>query len=130
MPSLKVHCAISNERTKGANDYRELHQWMDEPAKKFGRNHRLERHTLNDQDKAFVERTWGKRAVVEWLFHIAIDNIDTAFKISRGVYGESTYNVMKFGLFNNGYIGVDFGSLDEDELASEFDEEYQNEEYD
>ena len=34
--------------------------------------------------KAYVERRWGKGAVVEWLLHIAVDNLDTALKFARG----------------------------------------------
>ncbi len=44
-------------------------------------------------------RGLGEKAVVEWLFHIAIDNLATAFKMSSKSfsYGSKTYNLMEFG---------------------------------
>ena len=47
----------------------------------------------------------GEKAVVEWLFHIAIDNLATAFKMSSQSfsYGPKTYNLMEFGFDRSGY---------------------------
>ena len=77
MPSLWVHCAISRERT--GDNYKELHEWIDAPHKEKGINHRTERHSFNLKERNFIKKTWGDKAVTEWLFHIAIDNLETAF---------------------------------------------------
>lgn len=86
MSDVKTHCKISLERTKGKNDFKELHEWMDEPRKMFGNNHRIERHTLNDVYLNYVTEQWGEKGVVEWLFHIAIDNLETATKRAHSCY--------------------------------------------
>ena len=91
MPNVDTHCKISKERTQG-NEFRELHEWMDEPQKYFGINHRLERHSLTDVYKDYVEKTFGgKKAVIEWLFHIAIDSLETANKFAVIEYGDRCY---------------------------------------
>ena len=130
MPNLKIHCAISKKRT-GFN-FRELHEWIDNPTKKFkgkSYDHRLEKHAYNESDEKKIKefwnkkkgRDWGDKAVVEWLFHIAIDNLSTAFKKSLKVYGRNTYNVMEFGFKKSNYIFCEFDSLSDKEL-----EEYIN----
>ena len=70
MPSVKVHCEISEKRTKG-NPYRELHEWMDDGRKYLGRDHRFERHSGAYID--YVLKTWGKEGVIEFLNHIIDD---------------------------------------------------------
>ena len=88
MPGVDVHCAISKERT--GKEFRELHEWMDAPQKELGVNHRIERHTLNDVYLNFVEKEFGgEKAIVEWLFHIAIDNLETANMFAVKVYNSS-----------------------------------------
>jgi hypothetical protein len=49
----------------------------------------------------------GEKAVIEWLFHIVIDNLATAFGMSGKSfsYGPKTYNRMEFGF---GQIRVHF----------------------
>lgn len=87
MPNVNTHCAISKQRT--GKEFRDLHEWIDEPQKFFGMNHRIERHTLNDTYLKYVEDNWGKKGVVEWLFHIAIDNMETANKFAVDEYQQS-----------------------------------------
>ncbi len=127
MPSLKVHCAISRERTKGKDNFKKLHQWIDEPAKEKGINHRTERHSFNLNEKYFIQSRWGKKAVVEWLFHIAIDNLETAFKEANRAYrGNNAYNFFKFGLIpESRFIFFDFDRLGESNLKEEFGDVYQ-----
>lgn len=84
MPDIDTHCKISKKRA--GNDFRELHEWIDEPQKYIGFNHRIERHAYTTDYAKFIESRWGKRAVVEWLFHIAIDNLDTANKLAFEAY--------------------------------------------
>jgi DNA-binding transcriptional regulator YhcF (GntR family) len=120
MPSKKIHCAISRERTN--NSFEGLHTWIDAPAKELGVNHRIIRHAYNLEDKKFIESIGGKKAVVEWLFHIAIDNLETAFKEANNAYkGNNVYNFFKFGLSKDSkYIHFDFDKLDEERLKEAF----------
>lgn len=87
MAGLETHCKISKERT--GNEFRELHLWIDEPWRILGCNHRIERHTFNEAYKNFIEQKWGKKAVTEWLFHIAIDNLETANKFAKLTYSRA-----------------------------------------
>ena len=122
MPPLKTHCAISMKRT--GNDFAELHRWVDEPTKDLGPEHRRERHHYSDGDKITIKNRWGEKAVIEWLFHIAIDNLETAFKMSKQSfsYGDKTYNLMQFGLSRSGYIHCDFKRVDERVFYSVFED--------
>jgi len=73
---------------------------------RLGADHRMERHFYSEDVKNTIKRYWdakgeglGEKAVVEWLFHIAIDNLATAFRMSSKSfsYGPKTYNLMEFG---------------------------------
>ena len=125
MPSVRIHCAISEKRTGFA--FRELHKWIDEDAKNMGVSHREKRHYFNEKDKKAIKdywdklkgKGWGEKAIVEWLFHIAIDNLETAYKFSskEGSYGRKTYNCIKLVFNPNGYIDCDFERLPSDQLG-------------
>ena len=86
---VKVHCAISKERT--GFDFKSLHEWIDKDCKKHGVNHRRVNHAYNLKDANTIKKYWdkkkgdgwGDKAIQEWLFHIALDNLDTAFKIQN-----------------------------------------------
>lgn len=129
MPNHKTHCAISKKRT--GYDFSELHTWIDYPSKTLGKNHRTERHALTDSDIRTIRQywdnkkgnSWGDKAVVEWLFHISMDNLDTAFKMSRKAYGGNRFNYYKFGLAESGYLFIDFDKVDDRELKETFSEE-------
>ena len=135
MPSLKTHCAISRKRT--GNDFAELHRWIDEPTGKLGSEHRTKRHHYNERDKDTIKGFWdargglGEKAVIEWLFHIALDNLSTAFNMSKQSfsYGDKTYNLMEFGLNKSGYIHCNFARVDEGELDSIFKDESEEDYY-
>jgi hypothetical protein len=127
MPSFRTHCAISKKRT--GNDFAELHRWIDE---------RIERHFLNEDDKDTIKRYWdakeeglGEKAVIEWLFHIALDNLVTAFRMSNKSfsYGHKTYNLMRFGLSKSGYIHCDFERVAERNLPFRFEGEPEEDDY-
>jgi len=134
MPSLNVHCAVSRERT-GFN-FKELHQWIDEPYRKYGINHRIKRHSYNKEEAKIIREFWddklgmgwGDKAVVEWLFHISLDNLDTAFKKAKKVYRkDNVYNFFKFGMLpDSKFIYFDFSNKDNGELSKEFRESYEN----
>ena len=130
MPKNDVHCAISKKRTRF--NFKKLHQWIDKDEKGLGVNHRKLKHAYTTKEAKIIERYWdaekgkgwGKKAVVEWLFHIAIDNIETAFKEANKAYkGNNAYNFFKFGLEKDSkFIHCEFDRLDEDELDEEFED--------
>jgi hypothetical protein len=124
MPSLKVHCAISRDRT--GYDFEALHKWIDALYKTKGINHRMERHSLNDMDAAFVRQKWGEKGFVEWLFHIAVDNLETAYINACHCYSDrNAYNFFKFGMIpGSKFIRFHVGLLTEDALLKEFREDY------
>jgi hypothetical protein len=135
MPSLRVHCAVSRERT--GFDFKELHEWIDALSKELGMNHRTERHAYNLEEEKKIAEFWnkkgegmGEKAVVEWLFHIALDNIETAFKRAKKGYRKNNiYNFFKFGLLpDSKFIYFDFDKLSDEELKEEFKEAYKDEE--
>ena len=128
MPNLGAHCAISKQRTRF--NFAKLHQWIDHhpQAKDLGVDHRIERHAYTNKDRNVIKKYWdqkrgggwGEKAVIEWLFHIAIDNISTAFKLSKTHYGENTYNLIKIGIETSGFINVDFNRASDYELRNKF----------
>jgi len=119
MPSVEEHCRISLERTKGYCDYRELHEWMDRPERYLGVNHRLERHVDNEIYREYIRSRWGEKAVVEWLFHIAVDYLVTAYRSSNVVYC-TAYNYYRFALPDHGELVVDFDKLSNADLIRRF----------
>jgi hypothetical protein len=136
MPLFKTHCAISKKRT--GNNFAELHRWIDEPTRRLGADHRIERHHYTEKDKNTIKEYWdgigeglGEKAIIEWLFHIAIDNLYTAFKMSNKSfsYGRKTYNLMHFGLSKSGFIHCNFEKVDEDELSSLFEGDFKEDYY-
>ena len=99
MPSVRVHCAISKKRT--GKDYKELHQWIDE---KKGVNHRKENHHYSTQLKDHVSQNFGgAEAVSEWLFHIALNSLDTSI-INDWKSLNNNRNLFKIGFSESGYI--------------------------
>ena len=134
MPSVKTHCAISQKRT--GNSFAQLHEWIDEPTRRLGADHRVRRHSYNERDKNAIKEYWdskgeglGEKAVIEWLFHIALDNLSTAFKMSNKSfsYGDKAYNLMHFGLSKSGYIHCYFERVEENELNLIFEDEDESE---
>lgn len=91
----------------------------------------MKRHHYNERDKNTIKEYWdskgegmGEKAIIEWLFHIALDNLSTAFKMSnqKFSYGDKAYNLMHFGLSRSGYIHCIFERVDDDELNSMFED--------
>jgi len=128
MPNLRIHCAISKQRTGYA--FKKLHQWIDSASEKLGPDHRTERHAYTEKDAETIRKywdtkkgsSWGNKAIVEWLFHIAIDNINTAFRFSkrRHFYGKRAYNLLEIGIQDSGYIHAAFDRLSKKELEEKF----------
>lgn len=94
------------------------------------------RHAYNKKDEDAIREWWdkkgeglGQKAVVEWLFHIAIDNLHTAFKMAKKVYGFKAFNFFRFGLQNESkYIFFDFKPLSDERLFEEFKSTYYEDE--
>jgi len=120
MPSVEAHCKISKHRT--GNEYRDLHDWIDAPKKELGLNHRIERHSDNEIYRKYIRENWGEKGVIEWLFHIAIDSLDTAYKASYSVYKERTYNYYEIGLLGSDDILFSCVSWSNEQLLEEFAE--------
>jgi len=122
MPNFKTHCFLSKLRTE--KNYAELHKWIDIDKEK-GSDHRQTNHYYSKELRDYIINKWDKKAAVEWLFHIAIDNLQTAFLISKDndCYGESAYNYFKFGLFQNKFVLCDCDSIAENDLKEIFDYE-------
>jgi hypothetical protein len=121
MPKNQVHCAISKKRT--GKDYKELHEWIDEGHNERGVDHRAKRHYYTAELRKEVEnRFGGKEAVSEWLFHIALDNLDT-YIINEWGYVGNGYNFFKFGFEENGFIHVEEEDIDENDMDEEFSDE-------
>lgn len=134
MPKNSKHCAISKGRT-GFN-FKELHKWIDEDESNSGINHRKKRHYYNTKDEKQIRDYWNKqgrikgfknlgdKAVVEWLFHIALDNLETAMKEGKKTY-KKLHNFFRFGWDENGYIFFDSDKLNNEDLEEEFGNIYE-----
>ena len=67
MPSIKKHIEISKQRTN--QEYRNIHEWIDDPA------HKDERHDITkipDTFQMFKEK-YGEEAAREYVQHLADD---------------------------------------------------------
>ena len=93
MPSLKIHCQNSINRT--GQSFEELHKWMDEGQKYLEKDHRFERHSSSYI--TYVMETWGKDGVKEFLNHIIEDYQDTLKKYNGKcvVCGKDTWKGKK-----------------------------------
>ena len=129
MPKLKAHCAISRQRT--GYDFEGLHQWIDHPPEEkfLGADHRILRHAYTQDEKDYINKYWeekkgsgwGEKAVIEWLFHIALDNLSTAFKFSKSFYKSKTFNATQVGITESGFIHVNFARMSDIELNKLFE---------
>ncbi len=79
MPEFQEHCRISELRT--GKRFEDLHRWMDNFAGELGKNHREQRHGLNDIET--VKKRWGDEGVIEFLVHIIVDFRDTKNKLEK-----------------------------------------------
>ena len=124
MPNWKTHFAISTIRT--GKKFEELHKWIDENKEEDkGVNHRDNgKHVYTEENRKFVyDNFGGNEAVSEWLFHIAIDSLDTSIT-NDWKNRISDENFYRFGFGKDGYIfyeGLDIGT---DGLRSEFEDAY------
>ena len=123
MPSNKVHCAISNKRT--GEDYKELHQWIDENSDDQSVNHRSKNHYYCEELRKLVyDKFGGDEAVSEWLFHIALDNLDTSVT-NDWKNGVSNNNFHSFGFEPDGFIHYEEEELSDSEMEFNFSEDFE-----
>lgn len=120
MPKHSVHCAISRERT--GKSYCELHRWIDNNKDERSVDHRNKNHYYTRELRDFVFKNFGgAQAISEWLFHIALDNLDT-YMITLWNYEKERINFVKFGFREDGsYIYCDEDELSEEEMEEEFE---------
>jgi len=127
MPSNRVHCAISKKRT--GKNYKELHQWIDDNKEDRSVNHRSKNHYYSEELRKFVYTNFGgNEAVSEWLFHIALDNLDTSI-INDWNHLKIKNNFHKFGFEPDGFIHYEEDELDDDKMEDEFSEDYEDDNY-
>jgi pyruvate-formate lyase-activating enzyme len=67
MPPVEKHLKISSERT--GEDFRELHEWIDDPDKK------VERHDITKIHEygKMIEEKYGEKGLQEYIQHIHDD---------------------------------------------------------
>jgi hypothetical protein len=67
MPPIEKHLKISSERT--GEDFRELHEWIDDPEKK------AERHDITKiyEYGKMIEEKYGEKGLQEYIQHIHDD---------------------------------------------------------
>jgi len=127
MPNWKTHFAISKARTE--DNFKELHKWIDENKEDSGVNHRSKNHYYSEELKDIVSKRFGGPiAVSEWLFHIALDNLDTSVT-NDWMHNLSDSNIHKFGFRADGFIFYEENEVDDEFLINEF-EDYEEEEED
>ncbi len=123
MPHNKVHCAISKKRT--GKTYKVLHQWIDDNKDDRSVNHRSKNHYYSEELRNFIySKFGGNEAVSEWLFHIALDNLDTSV-INDWNYLKIKNNFHKFGFEPDGFIHYGEEELEESEMEDEFSEDFE-----
>ena len=126
MPYNKVHCAISKQRT--GKSYYKLHKWIDNNKEERGVNHRSKNHFYTKEIRQDVfDRFGGDEAVSEWLFHIALDNLDTSVT-NDWKNNVADSNVHIFGFNVNGYIYYEEKELSDEDLEDTFEDELSDEE--
>lgn len=123
MPSNQVHCAISKKRT--GKTYKELHQWIDNNTDDKSVSHRSKNHFYSNELREEVFRRFGgAEAVSEWLFHIALDNLDTSVTNDWN-YLKVNNNFHKFGFEPDGFIHYEEDELDDEEMEDEFADDFE-----
>jgi len=123
MPKNSVHCAISKKRTD--NTYQELHRWIDDNKEDRGVNHRSKNHYYSEELRQFIyDKFGGNEAVSEWLFHIALDNLDTSVNNDWN-HADVDRNFFKLGFEPDGFIHYEDAELEDDEMEEEFSEDFE-----
>ena len=118
MPKNEVHCALSMKRT--GKSYKQLHKWIDDNKENRGVDHRNKKHSYSKDLRDFIFKKYGgSEAVGEWLFHIALDYLDTC-TINEWNHKKEDINFYRFGFKCNGFIFYDEDNLGDEELKEKF----------
>ena len=118
MPSTKDHQVISFKRTE--KTYAELHDWMDEGTTERGLSHTSKNHVYSKELKDYIFNNFGgKEAVSEWLFHIALDHLDTSVLNDWNNLDIDT-NLYKLGFQRDNVVHYSEDVLDHNEFKKEF----------
>lgn len=95
--------------------FKELHEWIDEDNDDRGVNHRSKKHYYTKELKDEVSKKFGgAQAVSEWLFHIALDNLDTYYT-NEWNFNNKRKNFIKFGFSRSGYIFCEEGQIEDED---------------
>ena len=126
MPKWKIHFALSSKRTD-RNSYEKLHKCIDKDDENDKDvNHRNNgRHIYTEENRKFIHLNFGgDEAVSEWLFHIALDNLDTSVT-NDWMRKVSDNNFHKFGFQDDGFIHYEEHELNEDDFENEFPDDFE-----
>ncbi|MBM3304074.1 MAG: hypothetical protein FJY76_03175 [Candidatus Aenigmarchaeota archaeon] len=119
MPKWETHFALSIQRT--GRPYKELHIWIDNNKNERGVDHRAENHAYTTAVKDFVFKKFGgAEAVSEWLFHVALDHLDTLMMNEWNFTSPAKQtNLLHFGFKKNGYIFFAEEEVTEEQMEKE-----------
>jgi len=95
-----------------------------------GVDHRnSKRHSYNEETKDYISKKFGgKIAVGEWLFHIALDYLDTLTSHEWNFKGKDI-NHYRFGFEPWGFIHYIDGNLTDEEMEEEFPEDFEEDNF-
>ena len=126
MPVRKSHCSISNKRT--GETYSELHSWIDEGKDDNNLGLKGKNHHYSEELRDYVSKNFGgDEAVSEWLFHIAIDALESSIANDKSG-GLSESNFFTLGFFKDGSVNCTDEALEDEELEEMFWEGAEEEE--
>lgn len=122
MPTIRAHQAISEKRT--GKTYEKLHRWMDNDKNTRGTDHQNEKHIYTDALKKEVYDKFGEEeAVSEWLFHIALDALDSSV-IHDQETKKLSINFQKFGFTRDGFVHYYEEDLSDESFKDEFEDDF------
>ena len=96
---------------------------MDQGFTERSLSHTSKNHVYSEELKKYVaENFGGKEAISEWLFHIALDHLDTSV-LNDWNYLDIDTNTYKFGFRRDNIVLYSEEELDNKELEREFSED-------
>ena len=102
-----------------------MHKWIDDNKDDKSVDHRSAKHFYSKElKKEISENFGGPEAVSEWLFHIALDNLDTSITNDWN-WLKNDRNFFEFGFEESGFIHYEEGKLSKSELRNEFGDDYE-----
>lgn len=92
MPNLEEHCEHTLERYR--IEGRDIHQWMDEPCRRYGKFHRRFRH--DDEAIKLVGEIFGKTYGKSLAENIALDHIVADHEESKNRRKDDELKIQRF----------------------------------